>query len=33
MYYVLRLAAGSEGSARTEIDRQLEALGIEPAPT
>ena len=33
MYYVLQLAAGSEGSARTEVDRQLEALGIEPAPT
>jgi hypothetical protein len=31
MYYVLRVAA--EVSARTEVDRQLEALGVEPAPT
>ncbi len=28
MYYLLRVTTGSETAARTEVDRQLEALGI-----
>jgi hypothetical protein len=28
MYYLLRVRPGAEVSARTEVDRQLEALGV-----